>query len=413
MLACFASVIGAVAAVFAGPAATADGVEWAPIVEPDRSIFPSFVVATATMKWPEEAPAQADAASACVTLGDEHGMLGIGITSPAEGTKIRVRIEAPEVMEASVFSGVLGKKGVVHAVSPKIKWKYRELLRSRQQMPVNVTFTVRVGDGEEEEKFEVVTLRSVNDCLHTYQVGEEVRLVRWMFAAYVNEDHPWVDTLLKEALDTGVVTRFTGYQENDADVVLRQVYAVWNVLQRRGVRYSNIVTVSAGSTRVGSQHVRLLDEAVTATQANCVDGSVMFASVMRKIGLDVHLVLVPGHMFIAFKTDPASDEYVGLETTVIGQHTRVEFDKTKTLRSLMIDAPSFDDVSFATFEAALKVATERLAQDAAKFGDAAEEEYQLVSMEEARLMGVRPMPFLKDETPKQEGLSLEGLKIKK
>jgi hypothetical protein len=389
------------------------GGDWTPVVEPDSSIFPSFIVSTATVRWPEE-PAPADAASGdAVTLGDDHGLLGVGITSPGDGVKVRLRIECPEVMEPTTFSAVLAKKGTLYAITPPIKWKYRALLESRQQMPVNVTFKLKVGDADEEEKFRVVTLRSINDCLHSFAVGEDVRMVRWMFAAYVNEDHPWVDQLLKEALDTGLVSRFTGYQENDPDVVLKQVYAVWNVMQRRGVRYSNIASVSAASPRVGSQHVRFLDESVTYSQANCVDGSVMFASVLRKIGLDVRLVLVPGHMFLALKTDPASDELVGLETTVIGQHTRAEFDKTKKLRELMIDAPSFDDVSFATFEAALKVASDRLAADKDKLKDPDEAEYQLVSLDEARLMGIRPLPYLKSESPKKEGLSLEDLKIRK
>lgn len=393
-----------------------DGVDWTPVVEPDSSIFPSYIVSTATVRWPEE-PAPPDVSpDDPVMIGDAHGMIGIGVTAPSDDVRLRLRIECPDVMETCVFTTVLPKKGAVYAITPPIKWKYRALLENRQQMPVNMTFKLKVGDADEEEKFKVVTLRSVNDCLHSFAVGDDagdVRVVRWMFAAYVNEDHPWVDQLLKEALDTGLVERFTGYLENDPDIVLKQIYAVWNVLQRRGVRYSNIAAVSAASPRVGSQHVRFLDESVTYTQANCVDGSVMFASVLRKIGLDVRLVLVPGHMFLAFKTAPTSDEFVGLETTVIGQHTRASFDKTRKLRELMIDAPSFDDVSFATFEAALKVASDRLAADKSKLEDPAEVEYQLVSLDEARLMGIRPLPYLKSDAPKKESLSLEELKIRK
>ena len=38
-----------------------------------------------------------------------------------------------------------------------------------------------------------------------------------------------IDKLLREALDTRIVNRFLGYQ-GGAEVVDRQVYALWNVL---------------------------------------------------------------------------------------------------------------------------------------------------------------------------------------
>ena len=67
-----------------------------------------------------------------------------------------------------------------------------------------------------------------------------------------------------------------------------------------------------------SQHVRLIDESITHSQANCVDGSVLLASILRKIGLYASLVLVPGHCFVAFSLDRELEEIRGLETTLIG-----------------------------------------------------------------------------------------------
>ena len=63
---------------------------------------------------------------------------------------------------------------------------------------------------------------------------EEPFDMTWMFAAYVNENHPLIDPILREALDTGIVNAFDGYQAGDEDDVYAQVFAVWNVIQRRG-----------------------------------------------------------------------------------------------------------------------------------------------------------------------------------
>ena len=80
------------------------------------------------------------------------------------------------------------------------------------------------------------------------------------------------------------MTSFTGYQSEDADEVLLQVFAVWNVLQRRGIKYSDISKTTPNSV-VTSQTVRFMDESLKSTQANCVDGSVLMASILEKIGI--------------------------------------------------------------------------------------------------------------------------------
>ena len=53
------------------------------------------------------------------------------------------------------------------------------------------------------------------------------------FAAYVNEDNPNIDQLLREALNARIVNRFWGYQSNKPEIVDKQVYALWYVLLKR------------------------------------------------------------------------------------------------------------------------------------------------------------------------------------
>ena len=139
-----------------------------------------------------------------------------------------------------------------------------------------------------------------------------------MFAAYVNEQHPFVDTVARESLDSNIVESFTGYQSGDPSEVYRQVYAVWHALSSRDLRYSNITTSVAQNRMVGSQHVRLIDQSINNAQANCVDGSVLMASLLRKIDIEPVLVLVPGHCYLAFALDDKGKVFVGLETTLLG-----------------------------------------------------------------------------------------------
>jgi len=125
--------------------------------------------------------------------------------------------------------------------------------------------------------------------------------------------------LLQEALKGKAVNSFMGYQ-TDPVGVSRQALAIWNALQRRRVRYSNIATPSAlsPSGTVHSQAVRFVDETIDSQQANCVDGSVLFASALYKIGIHPILVLKPEHMFVGYWLDEGHNNYEFLETTMAG-----------------------------------------------------------------------------------------------
>lgn len=126
-----------------------------------------------------------------------------------------------------------------------------------------------------------------------------------------------IDKLLREALDTRIVNRFLGYQ-GGAEVVDRQVYALWNVLQKRKFRYSSVSNTSLSSNVVFSQRVRTFDDALESSQINCVDGSVLFASLLRAINIEPILVRTPGHMFVGYYTDSSHKDMNFLETTMIG-----------------------------------------------------------------------------------------------
>ncbi len=64
---------------------------------------------------------------------------------------------------------------------------------------------------------------------------------------------------------------------------MQQVYSLWDLMVNRDVRYSSVTNTAALSKNTYSQHVRMLEETINNTQANCVDGSVLFASMLRRL----------------------------------------------------------------------------------------------------------------------------------
>lgn len=358
------------------------------VVNPANNVFPSMVIALSRM------PTAVDADESPV-LGDPAGLIGVTVKAPADNTDIRVEVRCDEIMDKSTFKGTLKKGGETYLIQPKIRWSYDLLQNNRQPRPVDVRFKVAMGDEASVIKDITVTLHSINTCPFAVVSGTDenraMKSLHFMFAAYVNEDHPWVDLLLKEALDTRIVNSFAGYQEGDPNKVSEQVFAIWNVLQRRGVKYSSITETSAVVKDVASQHVRLLDESIRNTQANCVDGSVVFASVLRKLGLHARLVLVPGHCFVAYALDDEGKTWQGLETTMLGNDDLKEVDASGM--PWTTGEKVKNQASLKTFIAATKAGTARLSKELPNFEAGKNPTYQLVDMEKARQAGILPISF--------------------
>ena len=368
--------------------AVAGAIEWEPAVYPDNQLFPSLIIGTAVVKAPEDTfPSWGEN-----HLGDPQGVVGVWAEGVKPGSKVEVVIKANEFMKESRFSGVAGK-GKELLVHPKVSYNYDALAKVKQPVPLDIAAELKVDGDSLGEKTVTVTLRTVNDCLFGVEEGEGDDATysdfSWLFAAYVNEDHPWVDKTLKEALDTKLVSSFDGFQSGEPEQVLQQIFAIWSVMQRKGLRYSNITTTAAESDSVYSQHVRLFDESVTAAQANCVDGTVLFAALLRKIGLDPQLVSVPGHMFLAVSLD--DDTMIGLETTMLGEADLGDVDQ-KRLRSFLKFDPEEkkNEESWKTFEAAVDAGTEALRENEKKFGGD-DPDYQIMDLASARSLGILPI----------------------
>ncbi len=375
----------------------------------EKDIFPSAIVSTATVDWngdeqdAEDKKTEDDAKLKKKDLpiyGDENGWLAVDLTGLPKGAKVEVEISVDGYLKPSKWKGTVTKvtKAGEARIFPKAVWDYAALLKVRQQRPVNTTFKVTVNGTALDENTDTYVMRSINDCpfyVLLDEDGEEFDDFSWLFAAYVNENHPEVDVILKEALDSGLVSSFTGYQSEDPKEVMMQVFAVWNALQRRGIKYSDVSTTTP-SKFVVTQTVRFLDDSIAATQANCVDGSVLMASVLQKIGINSYLVMIPGHCFLAFDAgDDENAKRIGLETTMLGDD---ELNPVEEIPHLTQKAKITEfQESYKTFSNAVKTGNANLKKYKTQFENEDEPEVQLISISDARELGIMPIASSKDK----------------
>jgi hypothetical protein len=383
-------------------------------------IYPSAIIATATVDWnagreqEDEEPApkkKKKKAEERVTpmLGDMSGWVGARVFNVPKGTKIKVEVAGDGWLKPSRTEVTVKRAEEDVIVLPKGVFDYEALHKVRQQKPANLSIKVWVNGKALEEQTETVVLRSVNECPFAVLFGDDQPAddLSWMFAAYVNENHPWIDSILKEALEAKLVDSFDGYQSGDPDKVIAQVYAVWQIMQRHGMKYSDI-TNTPKSKFAAAQVVRFLDDSVAASQANCVDGSVIFASVLTKLSIKCGLVLVPGHCFVCFDLDPngeldagASDDertVIGLETTMMGSNELKPLKELKKMPSNVRSklAAKEGKASAATFGNAIEVASSVFSKNRAEFNKVGSN-YQVIPIADARDLGIMPIASGKEQ----------------
>lgn len=287
-------------------------VVWEPYIDWGQ-IFPSFLLSIATTDPNKYAPEKD-------YLGDPKGVVGLFIKSSLPNTRVKVTLDATRYSSAQNQEFVLPNADQQYVIFPHIAWNYDLLRQNKQSLPIIFTYTLFINGVAQNKKHYTTTIRGVGDCpIAAVDYRGRTTDLRGMFAAYVNEDHPKINELLGQALQKKTVNSFNGYQGSRENVVA-QVFAIWCLLRDKGMKYSDIATTSRDEqNQVVSQRVRTFQEAISTAQANCVDGTLAFASILRAIGISPQIILIPGHAMLGFYADGTKKDIVALETTLIGE----------------------------------------------------------------------------------------------
>lgn len=144
----------------------------------------------------------------------------------------------------------------------------------------------------------------------------------WL-AAWVTPNAPEVLELLREAAERVPGAQVLGYL-GDTAAVAAQVQAAYEAVAERGLTYVNSVLTSGAVEGSAAQRVRLPREALAHRSANCIDGTVLLASVLEAASLHAGLVIVTGHALLAWDAFPGAGEWRYVETTMLGTHAFAE-----------------------------------------------------------------------------------------
>lgn len=367
----------------AGQGPSASVVKWEPFFNLDGELYPSIVLATSGRTL--------TTTSGKNSFGDPLGFAGIKIRTATPNAQVHVEIQVEGVSQTSAMDVTLPQAGQDYRIVPLIRYDYSRLAAIDQSIPATVTYSVKVNGNDLGQQTRSIRIRSVNDVpFAAVRPDGKTEDLSFLFAGYVNESHPFVQTVLQKALRYHAVNAFVGYQ-GGPDEVRMQVFALWNVLQRDHIHYSSITTPSAASPtgHVYSQAVRFIDQSIESQQANCVDGSVLFASLLYKIGIDPILVHKPGHMFVGYFLQDGHKQPEFLETTMLGvghQPSSMNIAFSPVLH------PAQGSESYRQFAQAVQVATNTFQKEVLPALEAHKPGYAVIDIAKARQLGINSIP---------------------
>ena len=180
-----------------------------------------------------------------------------------------------------------------------------------------------------------------------------------LLAAMITQNDPAVEGLIRDAANYR--TDHSMGDPQSADDALNQLSAVW---QAEATDYHLYYVSTTETFAADSQRIRLPAEVLPEASGNCIELSLLYASVAEALGLKGYIVLVPGHAYFAVDVSGNDDDYV-IETTLIRGDT---FDDALT------SGADEWNTDFPHIQA----------------GDAG---YDLVDVEQARTDGITPIPW--------------------
>ena len=144
--------------------------------------------------------------------------------------------------------------------------------------------------------------------------------------AFVTPHTPEIEDLLRKAVQYHPKHRIVGYQgastvEEGRPIVHEQVRAMYSALRKdAGLVYINSPLNFGKQEGQITQRVRLPATSLNESQsrANCIDGAVLYASLLEAASLDPQIVIVPGHAFVGWRIWSGVLQYDFLETTMTG-----------------------------------------------------------------------------------------------
>ncbi|MFV0150824.1 DUF3320 domain-containing protein [Empedobacter falsenii] len=139
-----------------------------------------------------------------------------------------------------------------------------------------------------------------------------------LLSSYIFPNHDLIYDLKAEAIkileSNGYLTQYEGYQSQNKERVLQVVSAIYKTIQNQKIVYSAM----PASFEKSGQRIRLIDKVLNRKFGNCIDLSLLFASILEAVDLNPIIVITSGHAFVGvWLEDKRFDGMINFDVTAL------------------------------------------------------------------------------------------------
>ena len=150
----------------------------------------------------------------------------------------------------------------------------------------------------DSSKKDIVAEKHCDITLMPYDQWLGIHILPQSLVSYVTPNHPAITGILHEAAvimnsETGDAS-FSAYQTGDPRAVIAQVDAVFRALLAKGIVYRQ----APASFEETGQRITMPDKVLSTHFGNCIELTLLMASVLESIGINSMIIIIHGHAFL-------------------------------------------------------------------------------------------------------------------
>lgn len=257
------------------------------------------------------------------------------------------------------------------------------------------TITVFVNSNTPESRQEVFR-KDFDIDLMPYDQWLGLTIMPQSIVSFVTPNHPAVKKVIVEAAkilkDISGSSSFSEYQTGNATDVVKQIAAVYAALCGENIVYRALPS----SFEVIGQRITLPEQVLSSKLGDCIELTVLFASVLEAIGINSAIIFQKGHAYLgAWLVDDCCQYSICDDVSFVEKKCSKGINEMLVLEATMITNES------TSFEESLKKASLNLA-DLDKF-------VAMIDVRRCRLEGVRPLPERIFSNGKFEIIDIDGV----
>jgi hypothetical protein len=252
---------------------------------------------------------------------DREPLLTVNISNESDRTRrvcIKAFIEGLSAQAVRTIEIEFGRSAPPLRLLPTLFPERARTITEVQRATLHLIVEDLDGNPESYDTFSLTCLARTSSFNGVRRPGtNKVVDLSHYYGAWVTPNVEAVQERIRRAADLWDKRQIWGYQ-GDRPSVLHQVAALYQSLREAEIVYVNSVIDFGAPPGAFTQRTRLPRESLALKSANCIDGTVLMASLLEGASLNPAIVLVPGHAFLAWQAWEDSNEWGYLETTLLG-----------------------------------------------------------------------------------------------